>query len=208
VEQTIPSIKIWSSDPEVFKTIEKSTETDFGFILITGPFYRLNVDLAASLLQEIIHKREVLVYTVEHPLTHSFQHRNALVIQREVGTDVPSFEEGLKESLKLSSEVVYINDIPNTATALSLLRVVESGKLVIAIFPSGGIQPGLFAFERYFDNPFSVRHLLAELTQNIFSPFLTSEGIFIYWLEKNPEVRKLLLNGDYHSLSTFIRRSQ
>jgi Tfp pilus assembly pilus retraction ATPase PilT len=207
VEQTIPPLKIWARDPEIFKIMEDSIETDFGLILITGPFYRLNIDLSASLLQEIISKKEVLVYTVEYPLTYSLQHRNALVIQREVGTDVPSFEEGLKESLRLPSEVVYINDIPGSTVAESLLRVVESGKLVIAILPSGGIQPGLFTFERFFDNPYSVRHLLAEFTHNIFSPYPETGGPALMWLEKNPEVNKLLLSGDYEPLSTFIRRS-
>lgn len=208
VEQTIPSIKVWTSDPEVFTIIEKTTEIDLGLVFISGPFYRLNVDLSASLLQEIILKREVLVYTVESPLTYSLQHRNALVIQREVGTDVSTFEEGLKESLRLPAGIVYINDIPSKSVAENLLRVVESGKLVISVFPSGGIQPGLFAFERYFDNPYPVRHLLAELTHSIFSPYPAPQGPSIYWLERNPEVRQLLLKGDYEALSSFIRKSQ
>ncbi|MDQ7081621.1 MAG: hypothetical protein Q9N34_00410 [Aquificota bacterium] len=64
-----------------------------------------------SLLQEICERESGLIYVLERPITYLIQHSNSIVIQREVGVDVDTFDEGVEEALFLNPEIIYISDV-------------------------------------------------------------------------------------------------
>lgn len=77
-----------------------------GLVLVTGPTGSGKSTTLASMLNIINEERACHIITVEDPIEFYHQHKRSVVIQREVGTDVPSFAEALRRSLRQDPDVI------------------------------------------------------------------------------------------------------
>lgn len=105
-----------------------------GLFVITGNRQILNTTVAASILSYLSTKKSGIIYTLEKPQTHLLKHSKAIFIQREVGTDVSSFHEGISHALSINVDVLYLNDVPDELTLSGVMRAVERGGTVILTF--------------------------------------------------------------------------
>lgn len=206
VEQEIPTLDNFHDHDELKTAIKNASSLSLGLILITGPFVHLNRELAATIINMIATERQKFIVTLEQPISYTFPHKKSLIIQREVGIDVPSFEEGIEELIKLPGDVVFLSDAPTKKAAQALLRLAESGKLLILTFSSGEIAPSLYAIERYFDNPVQVRYMYINFLKYIFLPFETPSKPGLKWIEVEESVKGVLEEGNYNLLSQFIKK--
>jgi twitching motility protein PilT len=62
----------------------------------------------------------------------------ALVSQREIGPDAPSFSHALKAALRQDPDVILIGEIRDEDTAMTALRAAETGHLVFATLHTSG----------------------------------------------------------------------
>jgi twitching motility protein PilT len=70
--------------------------------------------------------------TIEDPVEYLHQHKMAMVNQREVGTDVRSFEHGLKSALREDPDVVLLGEMRDLESMEISLSLAETGHLVFA----------------------------------------------------------------------------
>jgi twitching motility protein PilT len=71
------------------------------------------------------------IITVEEPVEYRFPRiANSLVTQREVGTDVLTFADGLKYGLRQDPDVILVGEIRDRETAQMALSAAETGHLV------------------------------------------------------------------------------
>jgi twitching motility protein PilT len=71
------------------------------------------------------------IVTVEEPVEYLFPRAaNSVVTQREVGTDVLTFADGLKYGLRQDPDVILIGEIRDRETAQMALSAAETGHLV------------------------------------------------------------------------------
>ena len=58
--------------------------------------------------------------------------QRALLSQREVGRDVPSFERGLRDALREDPDVIFVGEIRDRESTSWTLTAAETGHLVLS----------------------------------------------------------------------------
>lgn len=102
-----------------------------GIMAVSGPDPILNSTLVYALLDKLNHSERTIIGVVESPLCYLMNHRNSIVVQCEVGTDVATLKEGVDSLLVLAPRFLYIGGV-RTPDELALLgSSVQSGRLIV-----------------------------------------------------------------------------
>jgi twitching motility protein PilT len=112
------------------ETLAKISEQRQGLILLAGPTGSGKSTTIASMLQYINRKRRCHIVTIEDPIEFIYIDDKALVNQREIGIDVPSFEAALKYLMREDPDVVLIGEMRDAETFQAALQASETGHLV------------------------------------------------------------------------------
>ena len=71
------------------------------------------------------------IITVEEPVEYLFpKSPDSVVTQREVGTDVPTFADGLRSGLRQDPDVILVGEVRDRETAQMAMSAAETGHLV------------------------------------------------------------------------------
>jgi twitching motility protein PilT len=108
------------------------TESTSGFIVITGPTGSGKSETAMSILDWHNTQHSGHILTIEDPVEKKIPPRKSIVTQREVGYDVLSFADGMREALRMSPDVLLTSEIRDAETAEQAIQGGESGSLMIA----------------------------------------------------------------------------
>lgn len=109
-----------------------------GLILVTGPTGSGKSTTLASLLDIINHERACHIITVEDPIEFYHQHKNSVVIQREIGVDVPSFAEALRRALRQDPDIILVGEMRDLETIEAAITAAETGHLVFGTLHTTG----------------------------------------------------------------------
>ncbi len=108
-----------------------------GLILFAGPTGSGKSTSMAALIAEINRKQARRVITIEDPIEYRHTSDRSVIVQREVGRDVPSFADAVVGALRSDPDVVMIGEMRDTATIRSAMTVAETGHLVLATLHTG-----------------------------------------------------------------------
>lgn len=103
-----------------------------GLILIVGRAGTGKTTTMTHMVQYINEKRPAKIITVEDPIEYVFESKNSLIVQREVGSDTPTFATGLKYALRQDPDVVVIGEMRDLESISMALTTAETGHLVFA----------------------------------------------------------------------------
>ena len=103
-----------------------------GLILVVGPTGSGKSTTLASLIKFMNDNLPIHILTLEDPIEYVFKHNKAIVNQREVGTDVDSFADGLRAALREDPDVILVGEIRDEVTAEIALEAAETGHLVLS----------------------------------------------------------------------------
>ncbi len=109
-----------------------------GLILVVGPTGSGKTTTLATMLNYINETRPCHIVTVEDPIEYYHSHKKAVVTQREIGADVPSFSEAVIKSLRMDPDVILIGEMRDLATMESAITAAETGHLVFATLHTTG----------------------------------------------------------------------
>lgn len=109
-----------------------------GLILVTGPTGSGKSTTLASLLDIINNERACHIITVEDPIEFYHQHKNSVVIQREIGVDVPSFAEALRRALRQDPDIILVGEMRDLETIEAAITAAETGHLVFGTLHTTG----------------------------------------------------------------------
>lgn len=70
--------------------------------------------------------------TVEDPIEYIFPQKYSIISQRELGRDVESFIQGLKEMLRQDPDIIFVGEMRDTETISMTLMAAETGHLVFS----------------------------------------------------------------------------
>lgn len=104
-----------------------------GLLLITGPFDSGKTATVRALLAEINHRQARYIITLERPIEYLLSADKGVVVQRQIGRDVPDFAAGLAALQNEDVNVAAVSDLPDAAAALEALKLATSGRLVLAV---------------------------------------------------------------------------
>lgn len=110
--------------------LEKFTEHNQGFVIITGPTGSGKSTTLASLIDKINAEKSKHIVTIEDPIEYVFEHKKSIISQREVGSDTNSFARGLRSALREDLDVVLVGEMRDLETIEAALTLAETGHLV------------------------------------------------------------------------------
>lgn len=103
-----------------------------GLIIVTGPTGAGKSTTLAAMIAELNQSRHGNILTIEDPVEFVHDRRNCIINQREVGIDVNSFADGVRDAQRFVPDVVLIGEIRDADTMKAAVRAAESGQLVMA----------------------------------------------------------------------------
>jgi twitching motility protein PilT len=124
----IPTFEELGLPESVYKLVGRHQ----GLLLVTGPTGSGKSTTQAAMIDYINRCRPCHVVTIEDPVEYVHSHQLAIVDQRQVGDDVPSFAEGLRAVFREDPDVVLIGEMRDLETIASALTIAETGHLVLA----------------------------------------------------------------------------
>ncbi|MEC7583247.1 MAG: ATPase, T2SS/T4P/T4SS family, partial [Planctomycetota bacterium] len=72
------------------------------------------------------------IITVEDPVEFRFEDKRSIVNQREIGTDVSSFPQALRQAVRQSPDVILIGEMRDAETVSAAISAAETGHLVFS----------------------------------------------------------------------------
>lgn len=115
--------------PSILHDFTKLTQ---GFILVVGPAGHGKSTTLAALLDEINHKRNDHIITIEDPIEYVFSQDKCIISQREVGLDTHSFNQALRAVLRQDPDVIMIGEMRDSETIATAMTAAETGHLVFS----------------------------------------------------------------------------
>jgi twitching motility protein PilT len=188
-----------------------ATELRDGLVLVCGPTGSGKSTTLAALIEVLDRRRAAHVITLEDPIEYRFTGRRCVVHQRELGTHVPTFAEGLRAALREAPDVILLGELRDRETIGAALTAADTGHLVLATLHAPGAAG---AVDRVIDAfPDSaqrqVRWQLAASLRMVITQYLLPRkgGGRVPAVEVVPvtaAVANIIRKGDLHTLPTAI----
>jgi len=197
--------------------LEKICETATGLVLVVGPTGCGKTTTIAAMIDYIDRTRSCHIVTVEDPIEYLFNDQKAIVSQREIGIDVPTYEDALTYLMRQDPDVVFIGEMRDAKTVTAGMRAAETGHLVFGTMHSANASQAVHRLLDLFaqSERSLVRQTLSIGIRAIISQVLlpsVKEGIdrvpAVEVLLANPAVRKLISEEREGDLPSVIRSSQ
>jgi twitching motility protein PilT len=103
-----------------------------GLILVTGPTGMGKSTSLAAMIEYINNTRNTHIVTLEDPIEFVYKPKKSLIRQRQLGSDMLTFAEGLKHVLRQDPNVILVGEMRDLETISSTITLAETGHLVLA----------------------------------------------------------------------------
>ena len=111
-----------------------------GLILVTGPTGSGKTTTLATMIDYVNSNRKVHIITIEDPIEYRHQHKKAVISQRELGADVPNFEEALRRALRQAPDVILVGEMRDLDSTRLAIAAGETGHLVFSTVHTNSAQ--------------------------------------------------------------------
>lgn len=128
ISDVIPTVASVGLPPDV----ERVAQFPYGLVLFVGPTGSGKSTTQAALIGSVNATRPCHILTIEDPVEYVHGPGLALVNQREVGTDVRSFADGLRAALREDPDLILLGEMRDEESISSTLTLAETGHLVFA----------------------------------------------------------------------------
>jgi len=185
-----------------------------GLLVVTGPTGHGKSTTLASIVDLINTSRGGHIITVEDPVEYVFEHKKALISQRQVGMDTPSFGDALKSALREDPDVVLVGEMRDLESVEAVMTLAETGHLVLTTLHTNSASQ---TADRIIDvfpehQQAQIRAQLSSVLLGIVSQRLLPrvKGGRVLATEvmvANPAVRSTIRDGKTHQLPNIIQTS-
>jgi twitching motility protein PilT len=116
--------------PQIFYDL---TRLPRGLVLVTGPTGSGKTTTLAAMLDRINTDRsDVHILTLEDPIEFKHPRKQAVITQRELGTDFLTFADGLRAGLREDPDVIMVGEMRDPETMEAAINAAETGHLVFS----------------------------------------------------------------------------
>jgi len=184
-----------------------------GLFLVTGPTGSGKSTTLAAMIDYINQNRRCHIVTIEDPIEFVHPHKLAIVNQREVGSDTPTFARALKSVLRQAPDVIMVGEMRDLETISMAITAAETGHLVLATLHTNTAPETIDRIVDAFpaNQQAQVRvqlsnNLVGVITQQLL-PRIDGRGRVLAYelMVATPAVRALIREGKTHQLTSVIQ---
>lgn len=153
-------------------TVTKLCDFHQGMVLVTGSTGTGKSTTLAAMIDHLNTTRRLNIISLEDPIEFVHASKNSQVIQRELGTHIPSFAEGVRAAMREDPDVILVGELRDAETISMAMTAAETGHLVLgtlhtttAVKTIDRIIDALPVEEREQTKSFLAQSLLAVVTQ-------------------------------------------
>jgi len=187
-----------------------------GLILVTGATGSGKSTTLASMIDYINMNRCCHIVTIEDPIEFLHVNKNALITQREVGSDTLSFKNALRSVLRQDPDVVMIGEMRDLETIEAALTLSETGHLTFAtLHTSDAVQTINRIVDVFPDyQQQQIRTMLSFSLQGVFCQQLVASSsakgraLCCEVLLANSAVKALVRDDKAHQIYSVIQTNQ
>lgn len=128
ISQKIPTMEDLNMPPITYDLVRLKQ----GLILVTGPTGMGKSTTLAAMIDLVNRERTAHVITLEDPIEFVYAPKKSIIKQRQLGTDMMSFAQGLKHVLRQDPNVIMVGEMRDLETIASTITLAETGHLVLA----------------------------------------------------------------------------
>jgi twitching motility protein PilT len=128
----IPNVVLSLEQLNLPPILESFTDRPQGFFLCVGPVGQGKSTTLAAMVNRINEKRADHIVTIEDPVEYVYTPQKAMIDQREVGVDTPSFESALNSAFRQDVDVILVGEMRNMTTISTAVTAAETGHLVFS----------------------------------------------------------------------------
>lgn len=114
------------------RSIAKILNLQEGLVLVTGPTGSGKSTTLAALINEINHREELHIITIEDPVEYMHSPAKCIINQREVGEDSETYSSAFKSALREDPDIILMGEIRDLESMSIALRAAETGHLVFS----------------------------------------------------------------------------
>jgi len=192
--------------------IEKLCRLRSGLILVTGQSGSGKTTTLASIIDFINSERPCHIITVEDPIEFVYQHKKAIVEQREVYNDSASFSSALHHILRQDPDIIFIGEMRDLETISSAITASETGQLVFATLHTIDASETINRIIDVFPwrQQQQIRTQLASTLKGVISqrllPKAHGKGLVVASevMLETPAIRNLIREGNTHQIQNVI----
>ncbi len=137
-----------------------------GLILVVGATGSGKSTTLASMIDYRNEQKSGHILTIEDPVEFVYEHKKAVVDQREVGLDTLSYTNALKNAMREAPDVILIGEIRDKETMQHAIAYAETGHLCLSTLHANNANQAIDRIINFF--PDSAQHqLLIDLSLNL-----------------------------------------
>ncbi|MFH0918595.1 MAG: PilT/PilU family type 4a pilus ATPase [Candidatus Omnitrophota bacterium] len=129
VRSSISTFEELNLPAEILKRLSMETR---GLVLLTGSMGSGKSTTISSMVEYINNNAKKHILTIEEPIEFTFEDKQSIINQRELGIDVATYSVGLRAFTLQSPDVMFIGNIRDYDTVSSAMAAAETGVLVLS----------------------------------------------------------------------------
>jgi twitching motility protein PilT len=184
-----------------------------GMILVTGSTGTGKSTTLAAMIDLLNQTRRLNIISLEDPIEFVHRSKSSQIIQRELGTHIPSFAEGVRAAMREDPDVILVGELRDAETIRMAMTAAETGHLVLgtlhttsAVKTIDRLIDALPAEEREQTKSFLSQSLLAVVTQVLIkSADLRSRRAVVEVMVMNRAIAKLIQTDQTHQIPTQLQ---
>jgi twitching motility protein PilT len=156
------------------KILQRLCDHHQGMILVTGSTGTGKSTTLAAMIDYLNTNQNLNIISLEDPIEFVHKSKRSQVVQRELGTHLPSFAEGIRAALREDPDVILVGEMRDAETISMAMTAAETGHLVLGTLHTTGavktidrIIDALPGEMREQTKSFLAQSLLAVITQTL-----------------------------------------
>ncbi len=123
---------------KVPQILKKFCDYHQGMVLVTGSTGTGKSTTLAAMIDHLNETRSLNIISLEDPIEFVHPSKNCQVIQREVGTHVRSFADGVRSAMREDPDVILVGELRDAETISMAMTAAETGHLVLGTLHTTG----------------------------------------------------------------------
>lgn len=112
------------------QTIGRIAGSTRGLVVVSGPYNSGRTTTAAAMVEQINQQRSENILVIEQPVEYLIASGKSIVVQREVGRDVPTFVQALHECQQEDVTVVVVGENDEPGALPAAVELASFGRVV------------------------------------------------------------------------------